>query len=320
MTAPTNYWRLGLFIVLGLVVAVAVLGYFGRGALHREKVQYATYFDQSVEGIAVGAPVHFRGVTIGRVDDLRFAPDRRHVEVLFGLGVREMRRLGLVGRDQEPPALEVTPDMRVQLALTTIIGEQVLDIDYFDPATHPPPALSFPVPDRYIPSTSSVLSGLEDSLAKAASQLPALVEDASRLVGGTDRLVSGFNEQRLADSTEQTLQGVRDLTRTLRKLVDRTSAAELPQRLGVTLNALDAELSRLDQVFERLDGQGGLLPSAQRATDAVGDLARGTHGVGPRLDAAVREIRDTAAAVRRVASDLERNPDMLVKGRARGGP
>lgn len=39
-------------------------------------------------------------------------------------------------------------------------------------------------------------------------------------------------------------------------------------------------------------------------------------GSGERVDEALEELRDTAEAVRILAEDLDRDPDMLLKGRA----
>ena len=51
--------------------------------LNREEtVSFVTYFDESVQGLEVGAPVKLRGVPIGHAVDIGFAPDRRHIEVV----------------------------------------------------------------------------------------------------------------------------------------------------------------------------------------------------------------------------------------------
>ena len=58
--------------------------------------------------------------------------------------------------------------------------------------------------------------------------------------------------------------------------------------------------------------------NAERAASAVGDLAHGASGLGSRLEDTMKDIQD-AAAGRRIAlgDELERDPDMLLKGRSR---
>ena len=67
MSAPSNHWKLGLFVVAGVGLFLALLGGLGARGLRKETVTYTTYFDESVQGLDVGSPVKFRGVTIGNV-------------------------------------------------------------------------------------------------------------------------------------------------------------------------------------------------------------------------------------------------------------
>jgi phospholipid/cholesterol/gamma-HCH transport system substrate-binding protein len=76
----------------------------------------------------------------------------------------------------------------------------------------------------------------------------------------------------------------------------------------------------MGRLFERLDGEPGLVTSAQRASEAVGDAARGSRDLGRELESTLQEVRRAAATIRRLADALDRNPDMLVKGRPKGAP
>ena len=87
MAAPTNHWKLGLFVVVGFVLALSTVAVLGARSLRKEVVQYVSYFDESVQGLEAGSPIKFRGVTIGTVGKIDVAPDHRHVEVTSELGV-----------------------------------------------------------------------------------------------------------------------------------------------------------------------------------------------------------------------------------------
>src|SRR3954466_12802668 len=95
MAAPTNHWKLGLFVVVGVVLALSTVAVLGARSLRKEVGRYVSYFDESVQGLEVGSPIKFRGVTIGTVGGIDIAPDHRHVEVTSNLGVAELSRLGL---------------------------------------------------------------------------------------------------------------------------------------------------------------------------------------------------------------------------------
>src|SRR4051795_12066875 len=107
MAAPTNHWKLGLFVVTGVVMVLGTVAMLGARSLRKEVERYVSYFDESVQGLEVGSPIKFRGVTIGTVGKIDVAPDHRHVEVELELGVADLHRLGLDVR--VGPAARGTP-------------------------------------------------------------------------------------------------------------------------------------------------------------------------------------------------------------------
>jgi hypothetical protein len=48
----------------------------------------------------------------------------------------------------------------------------------------------------------------------------------------------------------------------------------------------------------------------------MNEVARGAQTVGPELELTMREVRGAARSIRRFVDALERDPDMLLKGRA----
>ena len=74
MSAPINYFRLGLFVLVGLALIVAGVVVLGAGALLRPTILAETYFNESVQGLDVGAPVKYLGVEIGKVSWIGFVP------------------------------------------------------------------------------------------------------------------------------------------------------------------------------------------------------------------------------------------------------
>src|SRR5689334_10123462 len=95
MSAPTNHWKLGLFVVVGFIIMLSTVAWLGARSLRKETSRYVSYFDESVQGLEIGSPIKFRGVTIGSVAKIAIAQDHRHVEVTSELGKDELRRLGL---------------------------------------------------------------------------------------------------------------------------------------------------------------------------------------------------------------------------------
>ena len=315
MTAPTNHWKLGAFVGGTVLLALAGAVVLAGQAMQVETVSYTSYFDEAVTGLEVGSPVTFRGVKIGSVSDIDVAQDRRHVEVTTSLSVEVLKRLGLAStRAGEVTRLAVPPGLRVQLASTGLTGIKYLQIDFFEVEGAPPEVLPFPVPANFLPATPSTLKNVEGSVVRALDQLPDLVQKLDGLATRSNALLDELAGRQLPAKAAATLDGTARLVGALQGKLDEIPAAALARQAGATLAALEASLARLDRTLERLDGEDGLLASALRTSDQLGEVA------GPRLGADLaetgRDVREAAVAIRQLTEALQRDPDMLLKGKA----
>ena len=57
-----SYFKVGLFVILGLMTIVTGVIVFGAGKFLKKKIIIESYFNQSVQGLEVGAPLKFQGV------------------------------------------------------------------------------------------------------------------------------------------------------------------------------------------------------------------------------------------------------------------
>ncbi|HTB76909.1 MAG TPA: MlaD family protein [Polyangiaceae bacterium] len=324
MATRANYVKIGLFVVLGFAAMLAVAVGLGATQTRRVTVPFYTYFNESVEGLDAGSPVSFRGVRIGHVGDITIAPDQRLVEVRMDVDVGSMEQLGLVPRGQfkrthvfpEPP-----DDLRAQLGTQGLTGNKYVAIDFFDPKTNPLPALTFSPRTHYIPAATSLTKGLEDSVTKAMERITVLVDQATvvvegvgQLVGDLDRGGAGENAARAIGQADEVLRGLNHIVRSL----DREKVGD---SVGTTLGAVRVAAGDLDKLLKGLDSDHGLLATTERSVSSFGEVGRNVAGATRDLDATLGEIREAAAAFRQLADELEREPDVLLKGRARGaGP
>ena len=121
--------------------------------------------------------------------------------------------------------------------------------------------------------------------------------------------------RRIADATAGVGAAVADI----RRLAQHLDRAQLGDRAAQALGRIDAATARLSAALDQVGGEHGLIASARRAVDAFGNLGAGASGSTAELERVLREIGDAALAFRELVEDIDRDPDMLVKGRARSG-
>lgn len=316
MAAPTNHYKLGLFVIIGTAAAILAGALFGAARFQKDTILYHSYFNESVEGLAVGSPVKFRGVRIGNVSAIEIAPDHRMVDVVSELNTEEVKRMGLTeaGRDK----FAVPPDLRTQLGSQGITGVKFVAIDFFDVASNPSPTLPFAVPvDHYIPAAPSMMKNLEDTITKAMDRLPDMVDAVVMIMARVDRLAAKLEEQDLSGKLAATLGHADAVMSSLQSTLERIDRHDLGGKAATTITDIDVAVNKMNKVLDRLDSQTGLLASAQRATDAVGDLGRAGRGTQMDLGAALRDVSEAAEAIRSLVEAIESDPDMLLKGRTK---
>jgi len=309
MAITWTSFKLGLFAILGLIGAAVVALALGLRAVPEDTVRYHLYFDESVTGLEVGAPVRYRGVPIGTVESVAIAQDNRHVKVTGAI------------RAADAPRLESAPErdtgLRGQLSAQGLTGVKLVNIEFVDPKTHPPPALSFAPGDHYVPTTGSLLDGLARKLEETADRLPELADAMTATVRQLEVIFVDVSAQGLPARAGGALDGMSGAVRQLSGVLGGFDRAQIPEKTVATLARLDAAVEAIARMLAGVNGDGGLLASAQRATESIAKLGTNTSGATEDLDRTLRDLGDAARAVRSVAEALDRDPDRLLKGPAK---
>jgi len=323
-----NRWKLGLFVTLVAALAVSGLIALGVTQLDREQLDAVTYFDETVQGLDVGSPLKWRGVTIGSVSQIGVAPDMRRVEVhmavysdllrRFGASAGEIERLFETG-EGAPLRESMNPDMRVRLVSAGITGLKFLELDRLP--QEPLPELDFEVPPNYVPSAPSVLAGLEMGISRTVEMLPQLLRSIDQLVTSVEGVVSEFRAAKL----QETLSSILTWIDVELHALDTGSAGgridALTTELQLTLQAARGTALAIEGAARTAQAQLEAADAGATAA-AVRDAARGLRALGDEtgapgagLGAELRALRETLERARELLELVERQPDAFLAGR-----
>ena len=319
MSTPTNHWKLGLFVVASMLMAVAAVAYFGARSMPKQTVTYSSYFDEAVTGLEAGSPIKFRGVTIGNVSRIELGPDRRHVKVSYELTVSVLDQLGIARGTGEKTRLPMAPNLRAQLGSTGVTGIKYVQLDFFDDASAPMPVLPFPISDHTIPAQASSMKNIEASVVQTADRLPEVTDRLVSLLDRVQHVAEQLEGQNLPQRAGAVLAHADKTLGTLDDKLAQLDTRGLSQESRAALASWQGTAARANQLLDRMSGERGLLASAERVSDSLGDVAQNANGFSSEMEHTLRDVSEAAAAVRDLADALERQPDMLIKGRTRAG-
>jgi phospholipid/cholesterol/gamma-HCH transport system substrate-binding protein len=309
-SAATRHFQLGVLTLAALAALVLIGLALGLRGLGAATVDYHTYFDESVQGLDVGAPVKYRGVRIGNVSTIAIAPDKKHVAVGLAVLAIEAERLGLA---------EANPALRTQLSSQGLTGAKFVELDFTDPVASPPPELPFPPGPRYVPAQTSTIKGLEDSLEAVGQRLPDLVDRAVSTLTKLEAMIDELHGRGVPRGIADAVAGIGAAAADIRRLAQHLDRAQLGDRAAGVLGRIDAAAARLTGVLDQVGGEHGLIARTRGAVESIGSAGAGVSGSAAELERVLRQIGDAAQAFRELVEDIDRDPDMLIKGRARSG-
>ncbi|HTU63195.1 MAG TPA: hypothetical protein VMF89_32265, partial [Polyangiales bacterium] len=246
---------------------------------------------------------------------IELAPDRRHVKVAFEFPVAVLDQLGIARGSGEKTRLPIPPNLRAQLNSTGVTGIKYIGLDFFEGQT-PPTELPFPVGDRNIPAQASSMKNIEASVVQTADRLPEVTAQVLSLLTKVDRIADQVEKERLPERMGFLLTHFDHTLTGLDEKLGQLDARGLSQDGRALLSSWQGTAVRANRMLDRMDGDRGLLASAERFSNSLGDAASNANGFTTEMEHTLRDVSEAAAAVRDLADALERQPDMLIKGRS----
>jgi len=261
---------------------------------------YLLVFDGSVRGLSPGAPLDFRGVTVGEVVKIGVAVDPKTLTFTMPVLVKVFPER-LAGRQfmgtkvavSESSAVRlsrvkqlVDKGLRAQLRSGNLLtGQLYVALDFFPDAPKLKGDLTAKKPPE-IPTIPGTFEELQNNLANVVKKLDKLqIEEI------------GADTRKLIASLDETLKSVDTLLQGADTLVKRVDSDLMP------------DLRRaLDTAGRALDTAGATLNSANAVLASESPLQSD-------LRQTLTEVNRTLAAIRALADSLERHPESLIRGK-----
>ena len=229
-----------------------------------EAREYVAYFDGSVRGLSVGAPVEFKGLRLGSVVSFGMVTSNLTDAVVRVVLEIEPQRIGTQFREGAEPkellARMVENGLRVQLTTGSLLtGALVVDlvVDKDSPATLRGKPEELEVPS--VPSTT-------DELMASMSSIPDVMDAAQRAVEAVATLVESADIRAAAGAARSTLERADSFLTSISQQLAAQSSLQL--RLAETLDELAASMRSIRQLADTLDRQP---ESLLRGKDDPGD-------------------------------------------------
>ena len=313
---------IGAFVFGGLVLALMTVVLFGNFRLFNPTTRAAIIFQGSISGLAVGAPVTFRGVRVGAVQNITLQFDQTAQAAFIPVTVQlDPDSVRVTGGENGSQRIDlqvmVQRGLRAELMTQSFVtGQTQIDLD-FDPGSQAVlhPSLT-KLPE--IPTRLSAFQRVQEQLTKLP--IGDLVKNADATLTSLHGLLDRLNQQMpvLFDDAKTISAGVN-------KSLDAATSAigDLQKRIDETLGHIDRLVIDSDQqVTQRGADLHTLLTTSTQTMmqlrESLGDLRSLTSSRGQartNLEATLRDLAAAAASLRGFANDVEHNPQLLLTGR-----
>lgn len=317
MTAKTRKTMVGAFVILGVALFAAGLIVFGGGALFTNSLEYVLYFDGSVSGLSIGAPVVFRGVPLGNVTKISLVANSRDSNVTIPVTIRIDDRSfirpngGALSEKMQAEIIRrmIERGLRARLAMASLItGQYRVELDFFP---NSPIHFRSSEPDSEIPTVPSPIDTLQKTLARLpldqiADSLTAILASVTGAVGD-GKLEASLNAFRGAFAKLEQILSESDVSGLLKSAFTQLDEAAGAVRKDVPA-AINSFTAAMNSISGAADGLRKLSGSAETAISpdsaTMNDLRR-----------LLKEASAAARSLRNFADMLERNPEALLLGR-----
>lgn len=223
MNNKVNYAMVGFAVLFGIASMLGFTYWLLKPSAEHETKKYHIYFDESVLGLNIDAPVKYRGISVGKVQRLRISPkNSEQVEVLINI-------------------LKTTPIKSSTVAKLTSQGITGLSYINLSLGDNGAPPLKVEKGDMYpvIKTEQSFFERFEQTLGTVSTKL-------STTLSQTQDLLNDDNQEQIGLLLKRTAGFMQKMERVLDD--------ETINNFQASMKNLNSATNNLDKMMPKLDG------------------------------------------------------------------
>ncbi len=321
MSKKANPTAIGLFIVIGAALGVSGLLLFSSSRFFTRTREVIMYFNESLNGLNEGAPVKYRGVTIGSVKRVLVRYNQLTNDYAMPVIVEVEEKL-IRERLGEPFEVfsEQAMEERVRLGMRGSLQAEslVTGVLYIDirPHPHAPPPVFHQLVKRYpeIPTEQTQIQQLFNNLSSL--DIKSIETNLNALLKKTDTVLSRLQTADINQGITNVLFAAQQLVSSpeiTNDLVAVRTVLEQYRLLGEKLNSRVDPLA--DSLTNSLAGADRALAQIRGAAENLRTMLAVDSPLRNDLEQALQQLAGAVQSLSALADFLKQHPNALITGR-----
>jgi paraquat-inducible protein B len=330
--AAANKSLVGGFVLGALGLLIAAIIVFGSGKFFEKRYYFDLYFEGSVGGLNVGAPVVFKGVKIGSVTKIVIQGDVKadvfRIPVIIEIDPQSIELVNVEpGRNfvMDPYTrmkILIEQGLRGQLQTQSFLtGQLMVSLDFFPdkPAIYRGSGKMPEIPT--VPTTmEEVTKTLRNlPLKELVNSLLSTVEGIDRLVRSSELKETLISLKNTSDKTAEAVAEYRNLARQLTGKVDGLGKMGEETLRDYDQLAKDARTginSLISGIKPTLETTGTAMDNAGKTFSNTRELTSPSSNTMRAVVKTLEEMSLAARSVRVLADYIAQHPEALIRGKS----
>ncbi|MCF6246157.1 MAG: MlaD family protein [Desulfobacula sp.] len=348
MTQKTNFFKLGLFVIISFGLGALFLIIFGAGQVFKKEILAETCFNESVQGLSIGSEVKYKGIKIGTVKTITSAARIYKTKSDYVLIIISLEKNISMGQTDGSAAYRmktaVKDGLTVRLAFKGLTGVAYLETDYTEANAQDHLNISWTPENTYIPSRQSSMKQYGDALNQildnlAAINLEGITTNIATLLKTLDKKANDFNIENISTLTASLLAELKDTNQKvgkamesdkIKRLLDdaqasfadiRTIVETAKPPLKSAINDFKAAAQSTKnmtiglekQLAPRIDSLSGSLDQLMTSLAATSGLIENMVWLNSdRIKLIIENLETTSENLKQMSRDIKRYPGRLL--------